>query len=84
MSMIRIIKETDEDEPMIAIVLLDESEIHPASGEVFPVMYVGYGDDIMLMCSMAWIDDQETLEEMDYKGETDFESLYENIMLKRC
>ena len=83
MTRIRIIKEADEDEPLIAIVLLDESEIHPASGTVYPVMYVGYGDDVMMMCTDAWVDEQETLEELDYDGETDFASLYENIMLKR-
>jgi len=34
------------------------------------------------MCSMAWIDDQPTVDEFEYNGETDYKSLYENIMLK--
>lgn len=77
MAKVRIIK----DDEMVAVALLDKKETHP-SGEVFPVLYVGYGDDIMLYCSMAWIDEQKTIWELDYTGGTDFKSIYENIILK--
>jgi len=76
--MIRLIQDND----MVAIVLLDESEIHP-NGKVYPVLWVGYGEDIMMYCSDAWVNEQLIIEEIDYQGETDFESLYENIILKR-
>jgi len=76
--MIRLI----QDDDMVAIVLLDESEIHPG-GKVYPVLWVGYGEDTMMYCSMAWVEDQKVIEEIDYQGDTDFDSLYENIILKR-
>jgi len=76
--MIRLI----QDDDMVAIVLLNESELH-LSGKVYPVLWVGYGEDIMMYCSDTWVEDQKIIEEIDYQGETDFDSLYENIILKR-
>lgn len=82
MSKIRLIQDGEDDDFLIAIVLMDEMEIHPG-GEVYPVLWVGYGDDVQQYCSMVWIGDQKIIEEFDYAGETDFKSLYENVMLKR-
>lgn len=80
---IRLIQEANEDEPLTAIVDITE-EIPHQGVMVYSVWWVGYGDDIQQYCSTAWVNDQETLEEFDYEGEMDFESLYENIMIKRC
>ena len=72
-----------EDEELIAIVLNDEDELHP-NGRVYPVCYVGYGDDIQMYCSEAWVEDQRVIEVIeDYEGDTDFEALYDNVMLPR-
>ena len=71
-----------EDEDMIAIVLNDESELHP-NGTVYPTLWVGYGDDIQMYCSEAWVEEQKVIKVIeDYDGGTDFEALYENVMLK--
>ena len=71
-----------QDEDLIAIVLNDESELHPG-GTVYPTLWVGYGDDIQMYCSEAWIEEQEVIKVIeDYDGGTDFEALYENVMLK--
>lgn len=78
MNKIRIIN----DEGMIALVLLSESELYP-EGTVYPVVYVGYGEDTMIMESMSWIESKVLVEEIEYDGETDYKSLYENIIDKR-
>ncbi len=72
-----------EDEELIAIVLNDESEVHPC-GVVYPTLWVGYGDDMMSYESMNWISQQRVIEVIeDYEGDTDFEALYDNVMLPR-
>jgi len=71
-----------QDEDLVAIVLNDESELHPG-GTVYPTLWVGYGDDVQMYCSEAWVEEQEVIKVIeDYEGGTDFEALYENIMLK--
>jgi len=84
MAKITLINDKSEydDTEMTAIVLNDESEIHP-NGKVYPVLWVGYGDDIMMYCSEAWVNEQEVIKVIDnYEGDTDYEALYENIMIK--
>lgn len=72
-----------EDEDMIAIVLNDENELHPC-GTVYPVLWVGYGDDMQSYESDTWIKSKRVIETItDYEGDTDFEALNENIMLPR-
>ena len=72
-----------QDEELIAIVLNDEDELHPC-GTVYPVLSVGYGDDMMMYRSEIWLAEQDIIETIeDYKGDTDFEALYENVMLPR-
>ena len=71
-----------EDDELTAIVLNDESELHPG-GTVYPVLWVGYGDDVQMYCSEAWVEDQKVIKVIeDYEGGTDFEASYENIILK--
>ncbi len=72
-----------QDEELIAIVLNDESEVHPC-GVVYPTLWVGYGEDMMMYCDDTWINQQQVIEVIeDYQGDTDFEALYDNIMLPR-
>lgn len=85
MAKITLIEDYSEydDTSLIAIVLNDESEIHP-NGKVYPVLWIGYGDDVQQYCSEAWVEEQKVLEVIeDYQGETTFEALYENVMLTR-
>lgn len=58
-----------------AVVLLDEDELHPDAGTVYPVLYVSDIGDMMIYRNMSWIDKNKTLDEFDYEGDTDFDSL---------
>lgn len=71
-----------QDDDLIGIVLNDESKLDPIE-RIYPVLYVGYGDDVKMYCSEAWVEDQPIVKVIeDYNQGTDFESLYENVMLK--
>jgi len=74
-----IYKETDEYEPMNFLVSWDEESIQP-NGTFYACYWLGYGDPVVLLCSKAWIEEQELLSRHEVNNiETTFEGLYEHF-----